>query len=192
MGSESPSQVYQDLLAAGFDSASAVIMTAIAGAESNYNTTDLGDVSLEDNTWGPSYGLYQVRTLKDETGHGSDRDISWLSASPTNQAKAAYDISKGGQDFTPWTTYVTGAYQTFLPGAAKAAGSGGSGSGGGGGWPTFGPSWLPWNLPSDIANSTQGIISSTGATIIEGLGVLLGVGLVGLGMATIAKRRGTS
>ncbi|WP_279581687.1 hypothetical protein [Fodinicola feengrottensis] len=108
---------------AGFTDQGAVIMTAIAGAESGYDDADLGDVGLENETWGPSYGLFQVRTQKSATGTGGDRDQTWLAASDLNQAKAAYAISSGGTNFGPWTTYTSGKYQSFLSGAKAAASS---------------------------------------------------------------------
>src|SRR4051812_4551976 len=114
MAKRTPSDVYADLVARGFTPAQAVTMTAIAGAESGYDDANLGDVRLEDNTWGPSYGLYQIRTLKAQTNTGQDRDINWLAASDTNQATAAWDISQHGRDFSPWTTFTRGTYQQFL------------------------------------------------------------------------------
>lgn len=123
MATRSQKQVYADLVAAGASPDTATILTAIAGAESGYRDDAVGDANLTDNTWGPSFGLFQVRTLKKATGNGSDRDISFLSASDANQAKAALDISGQGRDFTPWTTFTNGAYQGFLPQGSVSAGT---------------------------------------------------------------------
>src|SRR6478752_6823228 len=111
MAKQSPGSVYRQLLAAGFTPTQATLMTAVGGAESGWNDTARGDLSLQDNTWGPSFGLFQIRTAKAQTGTGSDRDITWLAASPAHQAQAAYDISHGGTDFTPWSVYTSGAYR---------------------------------------------------------------------------------
>lgn len=121
MTTRSPEQVYALLIQAGFSPAGATTMTAIAGAESGYDDQNLGDVSLQNATWGPSVGLFQVRTQKAATGTGGFRDATWLAASDLNQAKAAYSISSGGTNFGPWTTFTSGKYQSFLAGAKKAA-----------------------------------------------------------------------
>lgn len=123
MATLTPAQVYQDLTGVGFTPAQATTMVGIAGAESGYRDDAVGDVSLEDNTWGPSYGLFQIRTLKQATGSGGDRDVANLTGDDAAQAKAAYDISQQGRDFTPWTTFTDGAYQKFLPAGSVAAGA---------------------------------------------------------------------
>jgi hypothetical protein len=178
-------EIYADLRAAGFSAPRAVVMTAIALAESGGDDTAVGDVGLENSTWGPSYGLFQVRTLKGDTGRGTDRDITALQASDAAQARAAYDISSGGTVLSPWTTYNNGAYQKFL-GQAQAAANGATvaTTEATGLAPTIGPSWLPWNLPSDAINAaTTGTLGGIRAIVLEGLVVVLGVGLVGFGLA---------
>lgn len=123
MTKRSPEQTYALLRQAGFTDQGAIVMTAIAGPESSYDDADLGDVSLEDAEWGPSYGLFQIRTQKSATGTGGNRDQTWLAASDLNQAKAAYSISSGGTNFSAWTTYKNGAYASYLSGAKAAAAS---------------------------------------------------------------------
>jgi len=78
----SPSQIYTLLLQGGFSPDKARLMTAIAQAESARNPGAIGDVALQNGTWGPSVGLFQIRTLKSETGTGSDRDIQRLMNNP--------------------------------------------------------------------------------------------------------------
>lgn len=183
MATRSAGDIYADLTAQGFNPAQATVMTAIALAESSGNDTALGDVGLENTTWGPSYGLFQVRTLKSDTGKGTDRDVSWLSQSDANQAKAAFDISHGGADFSPWTTYTSGAYQKYLGQAQAAAGSTVT-TAGSGPVPMIGPSWLPWNWPGAAVNAaTAGTLGGIRSIVIEGLAVVFGVGLVGVGLA---------
>lgn len=189
MSERPPADVYRDLTAAGFPPQAAVVLTAIAGGESGWNPTDLGDLNLQDATWGPSYGIYQIRTVKAQTGTGSVRDIQWLAASPANQAKAAFAISQGGTDFTPWTVYTTGKWRQFLSTAQSAA----TGTvdavttDAGGPLPTVGPDWLPWNWPSNIGNAA---LSKVGAELggarniaLEGAFVILGLALIGIGLA---------
>lgn len=166
MGKLTASQIYADARAAGFNPAQATIMTAIALAESAGSDTATGDVSLENNTWGPSYGLWQVRTLKAQTGTGAVRDINWLAGSDVNQATAAFSISHQGNDFSPWTTYTRGTYLQFM-GQARAAAAG------------------------DTGGSTPATLTGTGATssvggfrdlAVQAVFVILGLALVGTGL----------
>lgn len=186
MAKRTPSQVYASLIAAGFDPAGAATMTAIAGAESGYDTTALGDVNLQSNVWGPSYGLFQVRTVKPDTGRGTARDVTLLSTGDAAQAKAAYQISQGGRDFSPWSVYTSGRYQSFLPAARAVADTGGAG--GGGPFPTWGPDWLPWNWPSAAANATAAnALGGARSIAVEAVFVVLGLALVGAGAFVIAR-----
>lgn len=188
MTRRTPNEVYGDLIGAGFSPAQATTMTAIAGAESGYDDTSVGDVGLETNTWGPSYGLFQVRTLKAQTGSGSDRDIAHLAGSDAAQAKAAYNISHAGADYTPWSVYTSGKYQAFLPAAAAASSSS---TGSPKPFPTLGPAWLPWNLPSDLGNAAADKLAQTlggvRAIAIEGMFVVLGLGLLVTGAIMISR-----
>jgi hypothetical protein len=109
-----PSQIYTLLLQGGFDEPDARIMTAIAQAESARDLGAVGDVGLQTDKWGPSVGLFQVRTLRAETGTGGDRDIEALTNNPAAQVKAAFNISNGGQNFRPWSTFTSGSYRKFL------------------------------------------------------------------------------
>jgi hypothetical protein len=175
-----PGDVYADLIAVGFDPQSATTMVAIAGAESGYDDQAQGDLGLQDANWGPSFGLFQVRTLKGQTGTGSNRDITRLASSDLEQAKAAYAISSGGRDFTPWSTFTSGAYQGFL-GTAQASAAGATG-GGDGPFPTWGPDWLPWNWPSLAGNSAAAQALTGGRHILlEAVFVLAGLGLIAAG-----------
>jgi len=141
----SASQVYTLLLQGGFPPDKARLMTAIAQAESARNPGALGDINLETAQWGPSVGLFQIRTLKADTGTGSDRDIQRLLNNPAEQVKAAMDISANGSNFRPWSTYTSGAYLKFLDEPLQAgvplpsgSGAGAYGTGPYGGGP-FGP-----------------------------------------------------
>lgn len=192
MAKRLPGDLYADLTAAGFDPQSATIMVAIAGAESGYDDQIQGDLGLQDATWGPSFGLYQIRTLRGDTGSGSNRDITRLAGSDLEQARAAYAISQGGRDFTPWSTFTNGAYQGFL-GTAQASAAGATGSAGSGPFPTFGPDWLPWNWPSALANKVDEQASTALAggrhILLEVLFVGAGLGLVFAGAYLLGGRR---
>jgi len=196
---ESAADIYRAALAGGFDPASAAIATQIALAESGGRVDELGDVGLEDRTWGPSYGLWQVRTLKAQTGSGSARDISTLAAGDVAQARAAYQISAGGTDFRPWTAYRTGAFARFASTVAGVAGGTAAPAGmapiagtpAPAPFPTWGPAWLPWNLPSDIGNAAAGaaggLLSGVRGIVIEAGAGALGLALLVMGAVRIAK-----
>ena len=144
MAKRTASDIYATLVAAGFSKSAAITMTAISLAESGGNPSILGDQGLQTSTWGPSYGLFQIRTLKADTGKGTDRDINALAKSDLRQAQAA---AKGGG--------------TVLDGGT---GSGVATSGGVAGW-------------------VSGITDKMRDLTIEGVFVVLGVGLVGVGIA---------
>lgn len=189
MSTRTPDEVYASLLAAGWPTQGALTMTAIAGAESGWNDTALGDTQLEDTTWGPSYGLFQIRTVKAQTGTGSTRDINTLAAGDVQQAAAALAVYQS-QGLDAWTVYQTGAYRQYLAQAQAAAARAGGGSGGDGPAPTIGPTWLPWNWPSDLVNAGASAADNVAGTVltgarhiaIEALAVVAGLGLVVAGL----------
>ena len=123
MAKLSYAQVKAAAIAGGFTSARASDLAAIAGAESDYNPNAVGDISLETAKWGPSVGLLQIRTLKADTGTGSDRDINRLQGNVSAQIHAAFNISNGGRDFSAWSTYNDWSYLKFLKGNGSSSGT---------------------------------------------------------------------
>lgn len=116
---------------AGFRGNALQVALAVGGAESVSYTDMTGDASL-----GGSYGPWQIH-------HPShpEYDTNRLQSDWTYAAKAAYQISDGGTDWGPWTTYNTGAYRGFMGRAAQVIAGGGGGGGGakpGGGHAEFG------------------------------------------------------
>lgn len=105
----------------GFQSDALVTALAIARAESGWRTDAVGDVGLVNATWGPSIGLWQVRSLRAHSGTGRERDGTRLT-DPRFNARAAYTISRGGRDWSAWTVHRTGAYRQHLEAARRAAG----------------------------------------------------------------------
>ena len=101
----------------------AVTATAIARAESGWDPEAVGDISLQTATWGPSVGLWQIRSLKAQRGTGGVRDASHLS-DPTFNARSMHAISDGGHSWGPWSTYTNGAYLKHVAGVRKAVGDG--------------------------------------------------------------------
>ncbi len=113
-------QVYQLARDAGLGKQAAITATAIASAESGRNPTAVGDTSLTDAKWGPSIGLWQIRSLHRDNGTGRSRDGSRLRNARFN-ARAMVAISGHGSDWGPWSVYNSGAYRSYLPGARAAA-----------------------------------------------------------------------
>jgi len=94
---------------------------AIAQLESGFNPDAVGDTGLTNDTWGPSVGLWQIRSLKAESGKGTVRDETRLK-DPEFNARSMASISKNGNDWSPWTTWTRVQKQAlavvYLPTAA--------------------------------------------------------------------------
>lgn len=114
-----PEQVAKLALDAGLTPEAAKIAVAVAKGESGYRTDAVGDVSLQDATWGPSIGLWQIRSVKAEEGKGTARDASRLT-DPAFNARSMAQISNRGRNWQPWTVYRTGAYKVHLAEAGEA------------------------------------------------------------------------
>jgi murein DD-endopeptidase MepM/ murein hydrolase activator NlpD len=101
---------------------------AVSLAESGGRTGALGDVNLQTAKWGPSIGLFQIRSLKhwdNYDGKGSKdpwRDGHRLPQGPYN-TEAALHKSAHGKDWSAWSTFTSGKFTKFLGDAAatKAA-----------------------------------------------------------------------
>lgn len=131
----SDQQIAQHAYDAGFRGDALRDAVAIALAESRGDSDALGDLSLRNDTWGASVGLWQIRSLK--AGHGNaaervQRDHQ-ANLDPATNARNAYAISREGENFRPWSTYTNGDYRQFQDRARTAAGQlrqGGPGNGG--------------------------------------------------------------
>lgn len=205
-------QLTQDQLAAaaahaGFSGPALVTAVAIAEAESGGNYPDPGDVNLQDSTWGPSIGPWQVRSLKAQLGTGGLRD-ALANADPQTDANAAFSISGQGSNFGPWTTFTDGAYRSHLSEAQSAVGdlqSHGATNPGAFAVPTFSalngagaPSTsatgtttgLSLNPVTDIKNAVSSVLKGAAGPIVnfaEMAGfVMLGLGLIGAGAWKLA------
>jgi len=76
----------------------------------------LGDLDKVDAKWGPSVGLWQVRTLKAELGEGTIRDYDMLVDNPAFQAYAAVQIRKAwGGTWNAWATFTSDMFKAYLP-----------------------------------------------------------------------------
>lgn len=167
MARRSVTELYQAARQAGLNPARAVIAAAIALAESSGDDKAVGDVALQNNTWGPSVGAWQIRTLKAETGRGTDRDISALQGNLERQAQAMVHISSAGANWTPWTVYNTGKYQQYLNQANAAAGGDPTAAGG---------------VPNTPQLVQTGLVSETAG---KARGLLLKLAFAGAGVALV-------
>ncbi len=127
----------------GLSHEAAVTAVAVAIAESGLNENAVGDESLQDATWGPSIGLWQIRSLKAQSGTGGVRDATQLK-NPSFNARSMASISNRGSDWSPWTTYNNGAYRSHLGAVRAAAGE---------------PSSLDAPMPSGAATVPSGDVA---------------------------------
>ena len=101
---------------------------AVSLAESGGRAGAIGDVGLQTAKWGPSIGLFQIRSLKhwnNYDGKGSKdpwRDGHRLPQTGFN-AEAAIHKSTNGTNWNGWATFTSGKFTKFLADAAatKAA-----------------------------------------------------------------------
>jgi hypothetical protein len=111
----------------GFRGKSLQTAFAVALAESGGRAVAPGDVDIQDKTYGPSMGLFQIRSYKDPKKWGAAgqwRDGKRLN-DPSFNVKAAWNISNQGKNWKAWSAYKNGAFSKFLDdaeSAAKAAG----------------------------------------------------------------------
>lgn len=96
-------QLVQLATNAGFTGAAANTAAAIALAESSGNANN---VNVNDPSG--SFGLMQIN----QAAHPG---TSITALDPQGSFNLAYQISNGGTNFNPWSTYTSGAYLTKLP-----------------------------------------------------------------------------
>lgn len=114
-----PAEVHALAVLHGLTHEQAITATAIAWAESGLNPAAIGDVDLEDNTWGPSVGLFQIRSLRSDTGTGKERDVERL-GDPSFNTRSMVAISAGGTNWMPWSVYKNGRFLAHID-AVRAA-----------------------------------------------------------------------
>lgn len=116
-------QIAQYAYGAGFRGDQLQTAVAVALAESHGDPGIHGDVNLETGKWGPSVGLWQIRSLNPGHGTAAEQRLrnAAANADPATNARNAYTISKHGRDFSPWSTYTDGSYRRYLSQAGTAA-----------------------------------------------------------------------
>lgn len=101
-------QMYALARKAGFGVGGAVNAAAIAEAESGGNPDAVNQSS-------GATGLWQILPSAHPQYAGTDLK------DPGVNAKAAYEISNHGRNWSPWVTYTSGTYRQYLPQAQSAA-----------------------------------------------------------------------
>lgn len=107
-------QLRQLAINSGFQGPAADRAAAIALAESSGDPTQINKADP-----GGSYGLMQIN----QASHPGTASRALM---PQGSFDLAYQISKGGRDFSPWTTYRRGVYAKYLPEGSSAEVSSGS------------------------------------------------------------------
>jgi nucleoid-associated protein YgaU len=95
--------------------ASAIAMCESAASRDNKPYADfdlIGDQELANETWGYSYGGFQIRSLRAKKGTGDIRDETRL-LDPEFNVRAAREI-KLSQGWEAWSVYQSGAYKAYL------------------------------------------------------------------------------
>lgn len=114
----SPFAIAELAHAAGWRGKDLTVAIAVALAESGGRETARGDTGLVDATWGPSIGLWQIRSLNAEKGNGTLRD-ELANADPATNARHAYQIWSS-QGWGPWSAHNNRRYLLFMPAATAA------------------------------------------------------------------------
>lgn len=169
-------QVAQYAKQAGFTGSALVTAVAIAQAESSFSTSALGDTTLEDSTWGPSVGLWQIRSLWSEAHTGGTRD-QYANTAPLHNAQSAFIISNHGTGFSAWTTYINGAYLQYMSGARTAVASLQTVASSGGGSTTGGGSTSGGSTTGKKATSSS-LFTNVGLDVL----LLLAAGTIGVSL----------
>lgn len=109
-GTLTPVQIATYAKNAGFSGQGLIYAIAICLAESG---GQVGIINKSDKT---DYGLWQIN-IKAHPQYTPARLLS----DPAYNASAAYQISSGGKNWNPWTTFTNGAYNNYISTAVKAA-----------------------------------------------------------------------
>jgi hypothetical protein len=124
-------QLMQTLQNAGFRGEALTTAYGVVKAESGGRANAYNPTGMDD-----SYGLFQINMENNDPrnpGMGDRRNADYLKKyksigytgpeslkDPYINARIAYDISKGGTNFKPWTTYTSGKYLQHTSGVTSA------------------------------------------------------------------------
>jgi len=184
-------QTYALARSVGLGHEEAIIATAVAKGESGLRTDAVGDTTLTDATWGPSVGLWQVRSVKAETGTGGTRDVSRL-RDPAFNARSMASISSHGRNWSPWSVYTNGTYRAHVAAVRRAVGDGSQvpiapavGAAQAAGLPDPSDLWEGFKKGTEVVPKLPGLIGGEAAESVVGavLDKLLPVVLIGTAVA---------
>lgn len=77
------------------------------------NFDAVGDQELADETWGNSYGGFQIRSLREDKGTGRIRDEEKL-LRPKFNCRSALVIRDQWGNWKAWSTFTSGQYKAYL------------------------------------------------------------------------------
>jgi lysozyme-like protein len=105
----------------GFTGSDIDIAAAVAMAESKGDPTAVGDEGLTDSKWGPSLGLFQIRSLRhpEKFSPPDTLRIAPKLKDPLYNAKTAKAI-KDAHGWEQWSTFRNGAYLHHMDGSTAA------------------------------------------------------------------------
>ena len=101
-------QLYSLAASVGFPDPETAAAIAMAESRGNPAASNVVTDPLPGNGPERAFGLWQINTL----AHPNYDETSLLD--PTYNAKAAFDISQGGTNFNPWSTYIHGDYEQYM------------------------------------------------------------------------------
>jgi len=115
---------YDLAIGAGCSPDNAAIAAAIAQAESSGDPSAYNGVGRDN-----SYGLWQINMIgnlgparRAQLGISNNQQLF----DPATNARAMYAVSNGCTTFSPWSTFMSGAYQRFLQAFTGSGASGNS------------------------------------------------------------------
>jgi hypothetical protein len=108
-------QIVQAAQSVGFSANSAQTIAAIALAESGGNTQAISSPNTNGTR---DYGLVQINSVHFGNGTSQAQALNPIAA-----LSYALSLSSGGTNFTPWSTFNSGAYQKY---SSSSSGGGGS------------------------------------------------------------------
>lgn len=106
---------------AGFTGRDLETAVAVALAESRGDSDAVGDVNLQNEVYGPSVGLWQIRSVNPGHGNRFDQQHHNEAANydPATNARNAHAIFER-RGWRPWSTHTGGQYRQFLDRARRA------------------------------------------------------------------------
>lgn len=109
-GKVSKQAILHALHTAGARGEQLVTLAALTEGESGRRLAAVGDADIATPVWGPSYGVFQIRSLVAETGKGTTRDAERCKTLEGGALSAVelwnQSVQRGKPGGTPWTAYL--------------------------------------------------------------------------------------